>query len=533
MTEKNEKVTTAMKRALDEATYPYVEPRTGVDLSRVRNLCGLPKTLATAFVDKESKESQRLAQDDGASVFHSSLTQHAMDLGQFPMTSFVGYGVLQQIAQNGMIRTCIQTVADDMSRQWIQVTGGDNSDPKRLQEIQDCIDKKYGLQGLFNKVFSTVGYMGGCFLFIDTNQPEETKNLSLPLAINDKSAEIQKGSEVSFVLIDPINVSPAMYNAFDPLKEDYMKPDSWFVMGKKVHSSRLMRFVDNEPPLLLRPAYNFLGIPQAQILWDYVLHWNKAREEGVGILEKLNFMVYKTNLGEAIEAGGLSMLDQKVTLVNRYRSNKSLVVCDNEEDFQNITLTIGGVTDIIRQQFEFIACLNRTPAVKLLGISPSGFNATGQSDIRNYYDHIRAKQELYRNQITKIIQIIQIQLFGEIDPSIDFVFNELNQDDEDSMAMTAKTKIDGASVLQDRNVISAEEVREYVRKDPTMGFDFLSEELPEPMDGQLETDDPSMMNNSMMEFLKAREQQSVPQNTPQKEEKVKEIDDVDKAGAVY
>lgn len=71
MTEKNEKVTTAMKRALDEATSPYVEPRTGVDLSRVRNLCGLPKTLATAFVDKESKESQRLAQDDGASVFHS------------------------------------------------------------------------------------------------------------------------------------------------------------------------------------------------------------------------------------------------------------------------------------------------------------------------------------------------------------------------------------------------------------------------------------------------------------------------------
>ena len=49
------------------------------------------------------------------------------------------------------------------------------------------------------------------------------------------------------------------------------------------------------------------------------------------------------------------------------------------EDIKNITLTISGVTDIVRQQLEFIAAINRTPLVKLLGISPSGFNATGRA----------------------------------------------------------------------------------------------------------------------------------------------------------
>ncbi len=31
---------------------------------------------------------------------------------------------LQQIAQQGMIRACIQTVADDMTRKWIKIKGG-------------------------------------------------------------------------------------------------------------------------------------------------------------------------------------------------------------------------------------------------------------------------------------------------------------------------------------------------------------------------------------------------------------------------
>lgn len=86
----------------------------------------------------------------------------------------------------------------------------------------------------------------------------------------------------------------------------------------------MIRLVDNEPPLLLRPAYNFLGIPQAQILWDYVLHWNKARETGVSILEKLNLTVFKTNFAEALQTGGIEQLDAKMMLLQRYRSNEAI-----------------------------------------------------------------------------------------------------------------------------------------------------------------------------------------------------------------
>ena len=75
----------------------------------------------------------------------------------------------------------------------------------------------------------------------------------------------------------------------------------------------------------------------------------------------------------------------------------------------------------MRQSLEILAALNRTPAVKLLGISPSGFNATGESDIRNYYDYITSQQEkVLRNGIRTVLNCLQLHLHGKIDSSVTF-----------------------------------------------------------------------------------------------------------------
>lgn len=450
-------------------------------LEDVKREFGLPVTLARPELDSET----RLAMDDaftpGFNQIWESLTQHAFEMGGLPMTSFVGYGVLQQIAQNGMIRTCIQTVADDCTREWIQLTGGDDTDPTSLDSLTDEVTR-YKLQRLWSDAIAMMGYMGGALIYIDTG----TDDPSLPLVVSEKSDEIAQGGHLSFVLVDPVNVSPGMYNAIDPLKPDYMsEPQYWNVLNRRVHRSRLIILRDNLPPTLLRPAYNFLGIPQAQILWDYVLHWNNARVSAAEILDKLNLLVYQTNSSELLGTeGGLAQIDSKMLALTRYRDNSSVLLCDKTmEDVKNITLTISGVTDVVRQALEFIAAINRTPAVKLLGISPSGFNATGESDIRNYYDHIKSKQELLRDGIQKAIDCLQLHLNGHIDPSISFDFCRLGADDAASDNALALSKTQTLTTLMQSNVISAEEARQAVKDDPRMGLDFLSDEMPEPDEG--------------------------------------------------
>ena len=76
----------------------------------VRHIYGPARTLGAG-------EDVRLAMDgqlEADGVY--TLLQHTLQLGQGAAPQFMGYGALQNIAQNGLIRACIETVADDMTR---------------------------------------------------------------------------------------------------------------------------------------------------------------------------------------------------------------------------------------------------------------------------------------------------------------------------------------------------------------------------------------------------------------------------------
>lgn len=467
------------------------------DLRRTIPADGMKKAFALP-VTLGTDEKTRLAMDAAffnncaLDSFSDTLAGHAIESGQFPYTSFVGYGVLQQVAQNGMIRNCIKTVADDVTRQWITIKGGEDTAPEKIEQLQQA-QEKYGLRDLFNRAVAKVGFMGGAFIFIRTEgDAGQEPDLSLPLRLNSKCAELEKGDGLQFVVVDPVSVSPAEYNTIDPLRADYYKPQKWFVLGRPVHASRLLTLYANEPPLLLKPAYNFLGIPQAQILWDYVLHWNECRVAAQELVKKLSLLIYYTNAQDRMaDMNGVQELDTVMEMLQHYRDNNSVFLANRETDqVDNVQTTVSGVSDVVRQAQEMIAAINRTPAVKLFGISPSGFNATGESDIRNYNDHIRSQQELYRPALMECLKAIQLVLWGEVDPAITFEWNELDLDNESSQAMTFNTRAMALATLKDRNAISADEMRQALRLEKSAHLDFLSGDAPEEEDADLETDDP-------------------------------------------
>ena len=455
-------------------------------VNSLSNLEAVKKAFCLPVNASGIKEEERLAMDSafdsagGFDAIYGSLTQHATELGQYPLTSFIGYGALQQVAQQGMIRACIQTVADDMSRKWIELKGGEDTDTETLNTLTDLINRKYHLREVFHDAFTTTGYMGGAFIYLKTANKDKTE---LPLVISDMSAELEKDAPLKFIVVDPVNVSPIDYNCTDPLETDYMKPNKWIVLSRIVHSSRMLSVIDNMPPTLLKPNYNFLGIPQAQILWDYVMHFNQCRASTAKLLNKIALLNVQTDMDSVMQdPHGVEMLDQKMDILSRYRDNDSVFVTDKDsEGLQNIQTSTAGCTDIVRQALEMIASINRTPAVKLLGISPSGFNATGESDIRNYYDYIHSKQELHHDTIQKCIEAVELVEFGHIDPAIHFEFAPLDEENKASKAMTAQTKIGALTQLVDRQVMSAEELRDIVRADSELDLQSLDAEMPEEL----------------------------------------------------
>lgn len=444
-------------------------------LDEMRMRYGLP---VTRGAPEEVRNELNMAFDGSFQQIQSSLTQHLTDLGQMPMASFMGYGALQNLAQEPLIRACVQTVADDLTRKWIEIVGGEEQDAELVGKL-DILQKRYKLQKLFHDAAVMVGFYGGAFIFVDTGA--EGDELTYPLDIKKGGWELQSAKRLAFRVVDPVNVTPCDYNCDNPLAADYMKPRHWWVLGRKVHCSRLLTLVENEPPTLLKPSYNFLGIPRAQLLADYVAHFKEARNHVIDLAKKISLLVFKTDTDQLFATpDGARLFDVKTKVLQRYRDNNCIAMCDKErEDISNVQTSIAGATDIVRQQLEFVAAINRTPAVKILAISPSGFNATGESDIRNYYDHIRSQQELYRDALTKCLHAIELKHFGQIDSTIDFEFVELAEDNSSSKAMNASTRVQMLSTALQSQIISADEARQVLKNDPDAGLDFLTGDAPE------------------------------------------------------
>jgi hypothetical protein len=188
------------------------------------------------------------------------------------------------------------------------------------------------------------------------------------------------------------------------------------------------------------------------------------------------------------------MLDRRVQYMVQSRTNDGVEVIDKEdEDIINVTTPLSGVTDIVRQSMEMVAAYFKEPVTKMWGISPAGFNATGENDMRNHHEHILATQEkILREPLEKLLKVLRLNRSGKLDETLAFRFVPLNEENKAALAATQKTKAETDGLYLEMGVLSPEEVRQSLIDDPDGGYGGLDpyampemeEEMPQAEGGQ-------------------------------------------------
>jgi len=87
------------------------------------------------------------------------------------------------------------------------------------------------------------------------------------------------------------------------------------------------------------------------------------------------------------------VMQSRMRLVDQMRSVVRSIVLDTEEEFQRTPTPFGGIPDMLEQTWKRLATAARMPLTVLMGMSPAGMNATGESDIQWWYDSVSATQE--------------------------------------------------------------------------------------------------------------------------------------------
>lgn len=387
---------------------------------------------------------------------------------------FLGYPYLAELAQRPEYRMVVETIARDATRKWIKLTGPDE---KKIGELEEAL-KKHDVQAKFRTISEKDGYFGRAQLYLDVGTQRATR-AKLP-----RTGASIKGSLRNLQVIEPIWTYPGNYNADRPLSPDFYVPDFWYVMADQVDPSRLLTFVAREVPDMLKPTYSFGGLALSQMLKPYVDNWLRTRQSVSDLIHSFSSMVLSTNLSTLLQGTGPTGLAARLDLYNRTRDNRGVMAVDKDtETLECIATPLGSLDKLQAQAIEQIAFVAGIPLVVLLGVTPSGLNASSDGEIRTYYDKIAGYQEkFFAPHLHTVIEVIQLDLWGETDPDIGFMFLPLWEMSAKEESEIRKADAESDKIYYDIGAVSNEEIRERLREEEEglyYGVD-LSGDAPEP-----------------------------------------------------
>ena len=406
---------------------------------------------------------------------------------------FPGYQFLAQLAQLPEYRKFAEIPAKDMTRKWIklQVRGDLDRDADKSAKIATITAEleRHKVRALFRRAAELDAQFGRAQIFIDVKTPKgdaDDKELETPLFISP--AKIKKGALKGFRIVEPVWTYPSAYNAQDPLRADFYRPSAWYVMGKTVHASRLLSFISRPVPDLLKAAYNFGGLSMSQMAQPYVANWLRTRDSVSDLVHSFSVSGIKTDMSTVLQGTDDAQFAARAQLFNAYRDNRGLMLIDKDrEEFFQFNTPLSGIDALQEQAQEQMASVSNIPLVKLLGITPSGLNASSEGEIQVYYDYLASLQEaIFRDPLAKIIDIIQLDNFGEIDPDIAFEFESLYGMTDLEKAQVRKSDAERDAALVSVGAVSPDEVRQRVAADPESGYNMLEGEIEENDDDALQ-----------------------------------------------
>lgn len=165
-------------------------------------------------------------------------------------------------------------------------------------------------------------------------------------------------------------------------------------------------------------------------------------------------------LANAMAQGGDGVLRERLDAVNLGKSYINTVVIDKLDTFERKATPISGLPEMLDRFCNRLAAACGIPVTLLMGEAPAGLNATGDADIRAFYDRVRASQHRrLRPAIETAVKAMLGALKIQEPESWSVCFKPLWQPSEKEQAETRLLQSQIDEKYQTLGVLSSEEIR--------------------------------------------------------------------------
>lgn len=145
---------------------------------------------------------------------------------------------------------------------------------------------------------------------------------------------------------------------------------------------------------------------------------------------------------------------QRLQLAMMAKGINGTLIMDAAEEYEQKQLQFGGLTDVLMSFMQMASGAADIPMTRLMSQSPGGLNATGESDLRNYYDRISSGQELVLSPALQVLDECLIpSALGTRPEEVFYNWRSLWQTTDKERADIGKTTTESIKIVSETKLI--------------------------------------------------------------------------------
>ena len=379
---------------------------------------------------------------------------------QFTFDNLFGYKELEAAFQsNWLARAIVEIPAADMTREWRTIKCED-ADVIRIEE------DRLQVPACVNEALTWARLYGGAAILPITNQ-----DLERPF----RPDLIKKGEVQRLLVLDRYEMIPHAINTWDVLAANYLQPEFYTLYqgSQRIHWTHFIRFIGAKLPRRQRVLLQGWGDSELRKCLSDLKDTVAAKDGIAELMQSANLdVITREGLSEELSTDQEDKIIQRYQLFDSMKSIVNTALLDGDEKLDRLTLSMSGIAPVLETFMVWISGAADIPVTRLFGQSAAGLNATGEGDLKNYYDGIRSKQNSQLDPVMSQLDAILVRsALGTYNETYNYDWERLYQPNRKEQAEAQKIEAETDVILLDAGVIGRSQVMRRLEADEVYQFE--------------------------------------------------------------
>ena len=359
---------------------------------------------------------------------------------------------------NWIVQNIVATIPNDIIRKWYELRS--NISPEQVDQMKKLERKTQIRKKLLLGMYWGRLYGGAVGVILVKGQDDMSQPLELEAVMPGSFMGLQVFDRWSGVYPDSELVT-------DPENPDFGLPAYYTVRDEetgctaaRVHHSRIIRFIGRELPYIEQITEQYWGESELEAIYSEVVKRDNVSGNIAALTFRANINYMETEgMDQLLGTANTEMQRRFYNLMaaqSIMESNFGTRIINKGDAIHNTQYTFTGLSDVYDRIMMDVAGAARTPVTKLFGRSPSGLNATGESDMQNYYDYIDGLRETeLRGIIERLLPVMAFSAWGEMPEDMEVTFPAMWSPDAKEIAEIAERKTSAVLAVYQNDLIDS------------------------------------------------------------------------------